>query len=365
MRSPAAWTLRAAVVLAVLLSAGPARATHDPVGACSPGYENVRNVDLETFFDGKSNLTICLGGNLTDPGDFNVRWSNMSHVTVRSKPRAWRAIRSRIWIDDTSADVTLYGLTLDAGDFTAEPGASGLAINGDNVKLMRDMITNRYGLAGSCVTDDPAYGVATNLQIFGNRILDCGRDETHDHGIYTNAMDHPIVRSNWIYENAGRGINLGPATRGAGIYRNVIADNCADPLGGPNDCSANVMFWGSTSGTAMTGNTIAFPHFRWNLAGCDEATGTDDCRVWTGGANTIAETCFITTNANYSGDPAGSGISPGFPGKYATVSLSTSIVQDPIFADRTWAAHANRSYRVGNSACSKNQPQGSVGPPAL
>jgi hypothetical protein len=380
MRSAAAWidghaaagsSLRraglacaAAAALVVLTCAGPARATHDPVGACSPGYENVRGVDLETFFDGKSNLTICLGGTLTDPGDYSVRWSNMSHVTVRSKPGAWRAIRSRIWIDDTSSDVTLYGLTLDAGDFVAEPGATGLAINGDNVKLLRNQITNRHGIAGSCVTNDPAYGVATNLQIIGNRIFDCGGDETHDHGIYTNAMDHPVVRANWIYESAGRGINLGPATVGATIYRNVIADNCADPFGGVNDCSANVMFWGATSGTIMSNNTIAFPHFRWNLAGCDQATGTDDCRVWTGTSNSITASCFITTNDDYSGDPPGSGISPGFPGKYATVSQSDSTVADPMFADRLWAAHANRSYRVRNSACSGSQPQGTVGPPA-
>ena len=139
------WLVAALMLLA---AAPPAKAAHDPVGACSPGFENVRGVDLETFFDGRANLTICLRGNLTDLGDFNVRWSNMSHVTVRSAPGTWRAIRSRIWIDDTSANVSLYGLTLDSGDFVAEPGATGLAINADNVMLQRNMITNRHGLAG-------------------------------------------------------------------------------------------------------------------------------------------------------------------------------------------------------------------------
>ncbi len=151
--------------LTLLAGAAPAQATHNPVGACSPGFENVRGVDLETFFDGRANLTICLGGNLTDLGDANVRWSNMRHVTVRSAPGTWRAIRSRIWIDDTNADVSLYGLTLDSGDFVAEPGSTGLAINADNVMLQRNMITNRHGLAGSCITNDATYGVASNLQI--------------------------------------------------------------------------------------------------------------------------------------------------------------------------------------------------------
>jgi parallel beta helix pectate lyase-like protein len=354
----------AAALLCVMATTPPAAATHDPVGACSPGYENVRAVDLETFFDDKSNLTICLRGTLTDDDDHNVRWSNMHHVTVRSAPGHWHGIRSRIWIDNTSSDVTLYGLTIDAGGFVAEPGATSLAINADNVTLQRNIITNSYGLAGSCITNDPAYGVATNLQILANRIFDCGRDETHDHGIYTGAMDRPIVRANWIYENAGRGINLGPATRDANIYRNVIADNCANPLGGPNDCGGNVMFWGDTSGTTMNNNTFAFPHFRWNLAGCDDATGAPDCRLWTGTGNTVGASCFFTTDDVYSGDPTASGISPGFPGKYATVAKASSPVVDPQFADRLWPLHANRSYRVGNSACAGNQPQQPVGPPA-
>jgi hypothetical protein len=324
----------------------------------------VRGVDLETFFDGKSNVTICLTGNLADNGDLNVRWSNMRHVTVRSAPQHWHLITSRIWIDDTSSEVTLYGLSLSAAGFAAEAGASTLAINADDVRLQRNTITNGYGIAGSCVTNDPGYGIATNLQITANRIFRCGRDEAHDHGIYTNAMDRPSIRANWIYENAGRGINLGPATQGASIFRNVIADNCADPLGGTNDCSANVMFWGSTSGTQMNNNTVAFPHFRWNIAGCDDATGATDCRMWTGTSNTIGDICLITTNGGYSGDPPASGVSPGFAGKYATLSPAATVVQDPGFANRTGWVHAFRDYRVGNSACAANRPVQLVGAPA-
>jgi hypothetical protein len=355
----------AAVVVVTLAAVSPARAAHDPVGACSPGYEHVSGVDLETFFDGKSNVTICVDGNLGDGGDSNVRWSNMSHVTVRSAPGTWRAIRSRIWIDDTSSNVTLYGLTLDASDFVAEAGATGLAVNADNVKIQRNSITNGYGVAGSCITSYAEYGIATNLEILANRIFDCGRDEVHDHGIYTNAMDRPVVRANWIYENAGRGVNLGPATQGATFYRNVIADNCANPLGGVNDCSGNVMFWGSTSGTSMTNNTFAFPQARWNLAGCDDATGSnDDCRTWSGTSNSVSDSCFFTTNDGYSGEPAGSGISPGFAGKYATVSEATLRVRDPLFRNRWWPVHATRHYRGLASLCAGNAPVQLVGPPA-
>lgn len=356
-------TLACAAAAALLLVwVAPAAATHEPVGDCSPGYEDVRDVDLETFFDGKQNLTICLGGNLSAPPDFNVRWSGMRHVAVRSAPGSWRSIRSRIWIDDTSSEVALYGLTLDAGDFTAEAGASGLAINADGVTISRSAITNRYGIAGSCINSDAAFGVASDLKIAANRVFDCGRDETHDHGIYTNAMDRPVIRANWIYENAGRGINLGPATQGATVYRNVIVDNCANPLGGVNDCSGNIMFWGATSETVVDSNTIAHPHERWNLAGCDDATGSnDDCRLWTGTANSVTSNCFVSRNDGYGGDPPASGISPGFAGKYATVSGAT--VAGPQFVSRGWPVHANRNYTVQNGACEQSQPQQAVGPP--
>ncbi len=241
--------LRAALLIlpAVLLWAGlssEAGANHMPVGPCSPGYESVKNVDPETYFDGKHYLTICLAGDLEDFADHDVQWSNMTHVTVRSAPGSWRSIRSRIWIDGTSSDVTLYGLTLDSSGFDAVAGQSGVAINGDRVALQRNMITNRYGVAGSCINSDGAYGVADDTLISQNKIFDCGMDETHDHGIYTNSMNRPVVNANWIYENAGRGINLGPYTHDGRFTRNVIADNCANPLGGVNDCSANVIYWG-------------------------------------------------------------------------------------------------------------------------
>ena len=94
-----------------------------------------------------------------------------------------------------------------------------------------------------------------------------------------------------------------------------------------------------------------------------DATGTSDCRLWSGASNTVAGNCFLTTNDGYSGEPAGSGISPGFNGKYATVSESTITVLNPHFGNRHGRVHAGRDYRVYNAACSDYQPQGPVGPP--
>ena len=360
--------MRNAVVVAIaalfLGCTGQALGSHEPVGACSPGFSNVKNVDLETFFDGRSNLTICLGANLEDTVDHDVQWSNMSHVTVRSAPGTWRAIRSRIWIDQTSNDVTLYGLTLDSSRFDTVPGQSGVAINGDRVALKRNLITNGYGPAGSCITNDADHGVADDTVVSLNQIYDCGRDETHDHGLYTNAMNRPIVNANWIYENAGRGVNLGPATYSARITRNVIADNCANPLGGANDCSANIIYWGSTQFTTFNNNTLAFPHHRYNLAGCDFGPDTPDCQEWTGSNNLVSHSCFYSTVSGYSGDPLNSGISSGWDEKFGRIDHATITVTDPQFANRTTPAHAWRDYRIpASNACAAYQPSGPVGPP--
>src|SRR5687768_4837763 len=359
------WRALPLIAAACFLSAAAsAPAAHEPVGPCSPGFENVRNVDLETFFDGRTNLTICLAGNLEDMGDHDVKWSNMSHVTVRSAPGSWRSIRSRIWIDQSSADVTVYGLTLDSSGYDLNPGYSGVALNGDRVALRRNLITNRFGIAGSCVISDGDFGIADDTIISQNRIFDCGRDETHDHGLYTNAMNRPVVQANWIYENAGRGINLGPYTYNGRFTRNVIADNCANPLGGTNDCSANIIYWGFSSFTEFNSNTVAFPYHRYNLAGCDFGPDTPDCYEWGGSNNLVARSCFYTDVSGYSGDPLSSGISPGWDEKFGRVDHATITVADPQFTNRTTPAHAWRNYRIpASNPCAAYQPATPVGPP--
>ncbi len=365
-RSRLPWLALPLLAVALFLAlASRANAAHEPLGPCSPGFENVRNIDPETFFDGRSNLTICLAGDVVDPTGRGVQWSNMSHVTIRSAPGAWRAIRSRIWIDETSADVTLLALTLDSSRFEGTPGKAGVAVNADRVALRRNLITNGYGAAGSCITNDADFGVADDTVIVQNRIFDCGRDETHDHGVYTNAMNRPVISANWIYENAGRGINLGPYTYYGRITRNVIADNCANPLGGVNDCSGNVIYWGFSRFTEFNNNTVAFPHHRYNLAGCDFGPDTPDCHEWGGSNNLVARSCFYSAVSGYSGDPPGSGISPGWHEKFGRVDHSTLTVADPRFANRTTPAHAWRNYRIPSSnACSAYQPAATVGPPA-
>ena len=60
-----------------------------------------------------------------------------------------------------------------------------------------------------------------------NRIHDCGGlpSTNYDHGIYIVAADDAIIRDNFIYDNADRGIQLYPDAQGTLITGNVIDGN--------------------------------------------------------------------------------------------------------------------------------------------
>ena len=64
-----------------------------------------------------------------------------------------------------------------------------------------------------------------NVLITGNRIHDCGRlpATNHDHGIYISNAVGTVVRSNWIYSNADRGVQLYPNADDSIVTRNVIS----------------------------------------------------------------------------------------------------------------------------------------------
>ena len=233
-----------------LRCAGPAAATPRARGRLLPRLHECQERRPRDLLRRPSNLTICLARR--PRGLRRPRRAVVEHEPRHGAQRAGRLARDPQPHLDRRHEQRRHALRAHPRRERlrrATPGGSGIAINGDRVALQRNLITNGYGPAGSCITNDADRGVADDTIISQNRIFDCGRDETHDHGIYTNAMNRPIVSANWIYENAGRGINLGPHTYDARFTRNVIADNCANPLGGPNDCSANIIYWGFTQFT--------------------------------------------------------------------------------------------------------------------
>jgi parallel beta-helix repeat protein len=135
----------------------------------------------------------------------------------------------------------------------------GPRIYADRVVLRDNTITNQH--RGICVHVGSWYErpPPRAVVIEGNRIHDCGQlpPTNHDHGIYLNEARGTIIRDNWIYDNADRGIQLYPAARGSLITGNVIARN-----------GMGIAFSGAGGRTSndnvVWGNVIVHSRVRWN-----------------------------------------------------------------------------------------------------
>ena len=160
-------------------------------------------------------------------------------------------------------------------------------------------------------------------------------------------MNRPIVNANWIYENAGRGMNIGPYTHDARITRNVIADNCANPLGGLNDCSANIIYWGFTKSTdAFNNNTVAFPHFRYNLAGMRLRPGHARLPHMGGVEQPRLAQLLLLPGQRLQRRPAGQRDQPRMGRQVRAGRPFDHHRHRPQFANRTTPVHAWRNYRI-------------------
>ena len=136
----------------------------------------------------------------------------------------------------------------------------GPRIYADRVTLRGNRITNRH--RGICIQITRYFGhpPPRRVVIERNRIFDCGKlpANNHEHGIYLAQARGTIVRDNWIYDNADRGIQLYPAARGSTITGNVIAGN-----------GQGIVFSGSGSQSSnhnlASGNVIVNSRLGWNV----------------------------------------------------------------------------------------------------
>ncbi len=94
-----------------------------------------------------------------------------------------------------------------------------------------------------------------------NRIHDCGRlpATNKDHGIYVVDARNTVIRDNWIYDNADRGIQLYPDAQRTRIVGNVIDGN-----------GEGIIFGGTGGVTSnhnlVKGNVITNSKLRWNVS---------------------------------------------------------------------------------------------------
>lgn len=163
--------------------------------------------------------TGCLmDGTFTEENEVQLRSSG---ITLTAAPGASPVLRTRLWI--AANQVTVENISIDGRNAKNLPSPT---ITGDRVIVRDNDVTNHHTTICFSI-GSPDYGRAQRTIIEHNRIHDCGRmpAKNFDHGIYVEEADNTLIKDNWIYNNADRGIQLYPDAAGTKITGNVIDSN--------------------------------------------------------------------------------------------------------------------------------------------
>jgi hypothetical protein len=192
----------------------------DPGGSdASPGtfarpYRTVQKL-VDTLSPGQ---TGCLRRGRYREGEVTIRKPRIRLTSYRGKP-AILIGRLRV----AAAGVKVDRLRLDGRNPRNLPSPT---INADDVVFRDNNVSSRG--SSSCFL----LGGTTHVRhsvIVRNRIHDCGvTNSNYDHGVYMSHVDGARIIGNTIYDNASRGIKVGPDSQGALIRGNVIDGN---PIG--------------------------------------------------------------------------------------------------------------------------------------
>lgn len=178
-------------------------------------------------------------------------------VTLKSFRGERAVLRGRLWVTQTANDATISHLDLDGRNSRGLPSPT---INGDGVTLAHNDITNRN--TGICVSigSPQTYGRAERTVVKLNEIHHCGTlpATNFDHGIYVNSADDTVIKTNLIYDNADRGIQLYPDSQRTMVIGNVIRNNGQGVLFGGDEDSAS-------SGNVVIHNLIVGSTIRNNV----------------------------------------------------------------------------------------------------
>ena len=136
----------------------------------------------------------------------------------------------------------------------------GPLIYADNVVLRGNDITNHHMAICVAVAREYDEPVPRNVVIAGNRIHHCGElpATNHDHGIYISNAVGTVVRGNWIYSNADRGVQLYPNADESIVTRNVIYGNGQGVIFGGGESS-------SSDNNLVARNVITHSNLRYNV----------------------------------------------------------------------------------------------------
>jgi nitrous oxidase accessory protein NosD len=238
----------AAAFAAAAIGAAPASAAATCNQVATPGPGAAQRL-VDSLAPGE---TGCLRGGLYEG---NVKVSQPG-VTLTRYGAEKAIVKGRFWVAEGADGVTVQGLYLDGTNAEILPSPT---INAADVSFRRNDVTNNHtAICFSLGHQD--WGRAVRTKIEFNRIHDCGRlpATNHDHGIYINASTGALIRGNWIYDNADRGIQLFPDAQDTTITGNVIDGN-----------GQGIIFSGeggvASNGNLVVGNVIANSRLRNNV----------------------------------------------------------------------------------------------------
>ncbi|MBA2634972.1 MAG: right-handed parallel beta-helix repeat-containing protein, partial [Chloroflexi bacterium] len=240
--------IAAAALAAVSIGGTPSSAAGTCDQVASPGPRAAQEL-VNSLSPGQ---TGCLRAGVYEE---NVRVSRPG-ITLTRFGGEKATVRGRFWVAEGADGVTVDGLYLDGTNPGLLPSPT---INADRVTFRRNDVTN-YHHSICFGLGHPDWGRAEGTTIEFNRIHDCGRlpATNHDHGIYVTSASNTLIRGNWIYDNADRGIQLYPDAQNTTITGNVIDGN-----------GQGIIFSGefglASSGNVVEGNVIANSRLRNNV----------------------------------------------------------------------------------------------------
>jgi parallel beta-helix repeat protein len=222
-----------------------------------------------------------------------------SGVSVTSYPGERATISGKTYLTKDADHVTVSDLNLVSGPGTGE-FVNGTGDVFDNVDVTSNNTENCFIVGSS----DPTYGRASGLVIENSRIHDCGQlnpDTNGDHGIYVANADNTIIRDNYIYDNANRGIQLYPDARGTQVYGNVIDGN-GEGIEISGDGTT------ASSNNTVENNVISNSKNRWNV----ESWWPNGV---VGSGNLVRDNCLYSSNSDSYYNQNGGILPPGEGGK--------------------------------------------------
>jgi parallel beta-helix repeat protein len=257
-------------------------------------------------------------------------------ITLRPYTSRHVKLKGAIKVKPSARGSTIRGMTLDG-----RGGESiGPKIYADRVVLRGNEITNRHTSTCVHVTRFYSHPAPRGVVIKRNRIHDCGElpSQNKNHGIYVAEARGTVVRDNWIYDNADRGIQLYPDADGSKVIGNVIEGNGDGMV--ISGSGSNV-----SQGNLIAGNVIAGSYRGYNVYSGDSGP--------VGRGNVLRDNCVWAGNVESPFDEMGGVMTPA-----RNYTASRNLIARPQFVSA-----ANDNYRLQASSRCRGKYKGTMATP--